>query len=207
MPQNILITFNKNFHAWFWGVFFSSGFLKHMILSIIENSYFMKYPEMKKILIVISIVFGTISSAIAQTQETCPGETPHGWVVVSYRACAGCCSSPGLVQMPTIKRIGSLPSGTTIEICPQPIPFGWVVVSYRACAGCCGATGLVQLPTIKRIEHLPIGTTLEICPQPTPAGWTVVSTRPCAGCCGENGLVQMPTIQKIATVRDERRWR
>ena len=107
---------------------------------------------MKIILIILLFQFSALLIK-AQTQETCPQPTPHGWVVISYRACAGCCGADGkLVQMPTIKRVDNLPQGTSLEMCPQTTPQGWAVISYRDCAGCCGADGkLVKMPTIKKL--------------------------------------------------------
>jgi hypothetical protein len=108
---------------------------------------------MKKFITVL-FVLGFCLTAKAQTEEVCPEEaTPAGWVIVSYRACAGCCGEFGkITQMPTIKKIEDLPSGTTLEICPQKTPKGWVVTSTRPCAGCCGAAGeITQMPTIKKL--------------------------------------------------------
>lgn len=153
---------------------------------------------MKRILFLLISLFFTYNSILqAQTEEICPGSVPDGWIIISYRACAGCCGGKGIVYMPTIKKIEDLPTGTELEICPQDIPRGWVIISKRACAGCCGGNGIIYMPTIKKIKDSPIGTTLEICPQETPKGWLVVSTRSCAGCCGGSGIIQMPTIKKV----------
>ena len=93
-----------------------------------------------------------IPSINSETQETCPQTTPNGWVVISYRACAGCCGAPGIIQMPTIERIDNLPSGTVLEICPQPVPDGWILVGTHDCAGCCGRNGeIVHKPVIKKL--------------------------------------------------------
>ena len=120
----------------------------------------------RNLILYLILFFGSIFRTESQTMEVCPGYVPRGWVIVSYRSCAGCCGQPGeIVLMPTIKRIDNMPVGTTIEVCPQRIPRGWVTISYRSCAGCCGQPGeLVQMPTIKRIDDLPVGTILEVCP-------------------------------------------
>ncbi len=149
----------------------------------------------------VSMAIDPSASYTASFEEICPGApVPTGWITISSRACAGCCGSTGIVQMRTIQKIDTMPSGSTLEICPgQPTPAGWIIISSRACAGCCGASGIVQMPTIKKIDGLALGTVLEICPgQPTPAGWTVISTRACAGCCGASGIVQMPTIKRLS---------
>lgn len=143
---------------------------------------------MKNILVLLFLVGFNLKIA-AQTYETCPQDIPAGYVIISYRPCAGCCGLGGeIVQMPTIQRIDHLPAGTTMEICPQAAPPGWVVISYRSCAGCCGVNGqIAQLPTIMKINNLPSGTTIEICPQSIPAGWQVTGYQLCAGCCGKTG--------------------
>jgi len=101
------------------------------------------------LILAIFLLLSAISKG--QTQEICPQPIPVGWVVISNRACAGCCGSHEIIQMPTIKRVDNLPSGSRLEICPQPIPAGWVVISNRACAGCCGSHGIIQMPTIKKL--------------------------------------------------------
>lgn len=137
------------------------------------------------------------TEVLSETLETCPQPTPDGWVIISHRACAGCCGQRGIVHMPTIKRIDNLKAGATLEICPQPTPKGWVVISHRASAGCCGQRGIVHRPTIKKIDGLPSGTSLEICPQPIPAGWVSTGTRASANCCGGRGIQHRPTIRKL----------
>jgi hypothetical protein len=158
-----------------------------------------KHEKMKSVIILFLLTLSF--AAQSQTQEICPGDIPPGWVIISYRPCAGCCGGPPIVQKPTIQRIDNLSAGEMVEMCPQQVPAGWVIVAYRQCAGCCtgccAGSGFIYRPIIKRVDGLPSGTVLEICPQDIPWGWVVVSTRSCANCCDGKSFVNKPTIKKL----------
>lgn len=106
--------------------------------------------NLKSILLLSTLILSLISKS--QTKEVCPGTKAKDWVIISYRPCAGCCGEFGkIVQMPTIKKIVDLPSGTKLEIVPQEIQDGWEVKKKRKCAGCCGSIEMCELITIEKL--------------------------------------------------------
>lgn len=67
----------------------------------------------------VAMVPSAALAAPGDTQFTCGGGVPDGWVVISYGA-AGC---------RTIEQVAGFQVGTTLPVCEgSPVPQGWAVV-------------------------------------------------------------------------------